>query len=242
MFSSLKDVRLDGGFQIQERKSSLYDSGGSPAEGDGTTTVFYTKYRPIVDDNGDDVVNTTAVSGVYDVIVYVNGTSVSITSIDAAQGKITLAAAPANGAVISISYAWSSIDDAMVTLYRRWAYAKIISTIAKVYAMPVDQTSTNPDFAGSDGEAFLHSMEVELAAGNILMITYTEQNDGLHKQGEIKVKAVTKMLDEIRSGKIQLLDSEYAEFQRLGTLSMGGYPDGSESSEQANKFSVSDRR
>lgn len=242
MFSSLKDVRLDGGFQIQERKSSLYDSGGSPVEGDGTTTVFYTKYRPIVDDNGDDVVNTTAVSGAYDVMVYVNGTSVAITSIDAAQGKITLTTAPADNAVLSVSYAWSSIDDAMVTLYRRWAYARIISTIAKVYVMPIDQTSTNPNFTGSDGQAFLHSMEVELASGNILMITYTEQNDGLHKQGEVKVNAVKKMLDDVRNGKIQLLDSEYAEFQRLGTLSMGGYPNGSESAAEANKFSVTDNR
>jgi len=224
MFSSLKDIRLDGGFQTQERRTAVYNASGSVVEGDGTTTVFYTKYAPIIDANGDDTVNTTAVDGVYDVVVYVNGVSVTISAIDAAQGKITLAAAPANGATVSISYDWSSIDNAMVTQYRLWAYSEIMGGISSIYVLPVESSAVNADFTGGLAEDFLHGMEVELAAGNLLMVTYTEENDGLHKQGLAKVKAVREKIKSIQKRMIKLFDSESVELSQNATASPVGFP------------------
>lgn len=227
MFSSLKQIRFDAGFQVQERQVAVFDvNRDEPVLGDGTTTVFYTKNTPIIDRNGDDTVTTT------DVVVYVNGTAVSVSTIDAASGKITLAAAPALNAVVTVSYDWSPVDDTTVETYRKWAYALVISAVARVYVLPVDDATVNPDFDGSSAEDYLTSVEVMLAAGKLLQIVYTEENDGFNKQGQDKVTMGRQMLKDLMNNNIQLFDTESLELQRKATHDPVGFPNVSDSSSQ----------
>lgn len=222
MFSSLKDIRLDCGFYFEERQEAVYDVDRvEPVAGDGSTTVFYTKHKPLVDVNDDGTVDED------DVVFYVNGTAVTVSSIDAVQGKITLAVAPANNASLSVDYAWTSVADTMVTTYQTWAYGIIVSVLSKVYVMDVADTDVNALFASSPAESYLANLEVMLAGAKLLQVVYTEENDDFHKQGLAKEKAAMSMISDIANNNVVLLDSDFVELQRTDVHMPVGYPDGS---------------
>lgn len=222
MFSSLKQIRVDSGFHFKERAAAVYDvDRDNPVAGDGSTTVFYTAKLPLIDDDGDGTVTVT------DVVFYVNGTAVTVSAVVAATGKITLAAAPANGATLAIDYAWSSIEDATVTQYQRWAYAMIVAALNKVYIMDVADTDVNANFSSSTAEDYLASLEAMLAGSKLLQVVYTEENDDFHKQGLAKEKMALKMVADIANNLVVLLDSEFVELQRNPVHQPVGYPDGS---------------
>jgi len=65
---------------------------------DGSNKVYTTKNSPLGDKDGDGDVDTS------DVVVKVAGTAVSVSSITASSGAITLAAAPAVGATVTVDY------------------------------------------------------------------------------------------------------------------------------------------
>jgi len=237
MFSSLKKIREDSGFLFREKQASVYDvNRDQPILGDGNNTVFYTGHSPIVDTNDDEAIDDD------DVVVYVNGVAVTVTTVDATQGKLTLAAAPANDAVVTVDYAWSSINDNTVLLYQTWAYGKIVAALGRVYVMDVASSAVNPNFADSTAAAYLESLEVALAGGKLLQITYTEENDGFNKEGVRKEKLANAMLDDLGDNKVMLLDSEFVELQQRDVFEPTGYPNGSdESSREGFAFERTDQ-
>lgn len=215
MFSSLQYIRNKAGLQMVGRIEGLYSVDRSePVEGDGSSTVFYTEHAPIVDFNDDGSVSTS------DVTVYVNGTSVAITSIDAAQGKITLTAAPANGANLSVTYAWSPSDDTDVTIARASANGLISSYLSKVYEMPVE--TVNTDFTGSAAEGILIEVEALLAASFLLDNRQTEDNNVI-SSSDLYDKAIS-ILKAIIDRDITLVDSNGVELALKNSEGVYGYP------------------
>ena len=80
-FITRQEVREQAGFKYNIVGESLGD-------GDGTTVIFYTEEKPITDTDKSETVDSD------DVVVYFNGTAVTVSSVDSANGKITLASAP----------------------------------------------------------------------------------------------------------------------------------------------------
>ncbi len=70
------------------------------AQADGATTTFTVTRKPIVDRNGDGIVNAS------DVNVQVDGSAYSVVTISAATGTVTLSSAPPAGATVLITYAY----------------------------------------------------------------------------------------------------------------------------------------
>ena len=233
MFSTIKAIRNEGGFQYEERSVDVYDiNRDNPVVGDGTETEFYTKHIPIIDRDGDDEVT------IADVVVYVNGTVVDIDTVDADQGLITLTDPPANNDIITVSYAWSSIDDSLISLYQQGAYGEIVSSLSRVYVMDVADVAINANFTSSPAQYFLESVERILAAGRLLQIIFTDENDGMNKQGVMKEATALKMLSGINKNTIILLDSEYNELLKYGVFNPSGYPDTTEPADQESKFTI----
>lgn len=70
---------------------------------DASNKVFTVIRKPLADTNYDDEVDLE------DVVVYVNGASVSVVAADETSGQITLAAAPAVGTTVTVDYSFSAI-------------------------------------------------------------------------------------------------------------------------------------
>ena len=97
-----QEVREEAGFQHIEETASLV------GVIDGSNATFMTQHKPIVDRDYNDVVD------IDDVTVYVDGTPVPITSVDAATGVIILTTAPAADTEVSCYYAHSQLMDRYV--------------------------------------------------------------------------------------------------------------------------------
>lgn len=82
--------------------------GESIGTGDASNKIFYVSNFPIIDQSGDEVADKT------DVTVYVSGVSVTITSISADEGKITLDAAPGNGTPVTADYWYSDVSETAI--------------------------------------------------------------------------------------------------------------------------------
>lgn len=79
----------------------------SPAAEDVTDTMFYTKHRPLADRNGDGVVTEDDVE-VYDDMKTNLPNAITVSSVDAKTGKITLSAIQSQ--LMYIRYAYSPFD------------------------------------------------------------------------------------------------------------------------------------
>lgn len=108
-YATLEEVRQ----RIDERPNivTASDDEGTIGTGDGTTTKFYIPSGFIVDANGDESVT------IADLTVYVDGSSVTISSVDAEDRSFTLAVAPGNGAAITADFSWSPIPDSEILAY-----------------------------------------------------------------------------------------------------------------------------
>lgn len=222
MFSSLKNIRIEAGLFFQEESAPVYDANlDEPVSGDGSTTVFYTFNHNLIDVNGDDIVDTEAVDGAYDVIVYVNGESVEISEINATQGKITLAEAPADNATIKIDYAWSSHTNSRVLVYQRRAYGEILGAVSSRYTMPL---SDNADYAGSPAESLLEGLEAVLTAGLLMTTNYTEETSGTFNDGKEMTRSARATIEAIKTGVTQLLDINEVELPKKDNRRVKGYP------------------
>jgi len=78
----------------------------------GTETVITTRFAPIVDGNGRDIVTNDPTK----VKAYVNSVEVDVTRVDGAAGNIYLAAAPGGGDTVEVSYYRNQIEDEVYTL------------------------------------------------------------------------------------------------------------------------------
>ena len=221
MFSSLQDIRSEAGVTRYERQVGVTDvDRGEPMAGDGSTTVFYTEYTPIVDRTNDEDGDVT----IADVIVYVDGVVVTVSAVDADQGKITLDSAPALDASIKISYDSSDFLDAQVSGVRLSAYAKIMTSISKIYVMPVESTAVNADFVGSVAEDYLELAETLLAAGKLMKVAFPDVESSIYEQGKAKMKEGESMLSDIQKGKVILIDTSFNELSDKGTFGPTGFP------------------
>lgn len=111
VYGTIPEIRrLTGKIAIREHDVSL-----SPNKGDGSTTEFII---PNVGNNKsficDKDASTTSTITTADITVYVNGVSVTVSSIDEEKGSVTLDSAPANGAFVTADYTWSEVSDQMV--------------------------------------------------------------------------------------------------------------------------------
>jgi hypothetical protein len=154
----------------------------------GTNTVFTTEKKPIVDSNYDDAVTTA------DVIVYVNGSPVTVSSINAVTGAFTLAAAPVNGSVVTADYSFSNVTETEITQAREDAEDAINDVMGDIDTVPYE---TVP--------ATVRKIAKWYAAGLLLSRDYGFQSDSeeTSKSGRAVLKQAETWLDKYaeRGGK-----------------------------------------
>jgi len=197
-----QEVREQAGFQYKQRSESLGD-------GDGVNKIFSSENNPIVDRNysGSPV-------SVADVIVYVNGTAVTVSAIDADTGKLTLALAPADGTSITVDYDWSNIEFDVIENYVDEAHALVLASIQRAYSLPLSET---PDL--------LILIEKKLAAGLLLDKEYSVGGDETEdSRGRRWIKWAETKLAEIAKGSLQLLNSEGGLLTQ-NSAQVSGWPD-----------------
>jgi hypothetical protein len=203
-YVTLQEVREQAGLQQKERGESL-------GTGDGSNTIFYTGNTPVVDANYSDSVT------VADLVVYVAGTSVTISAIVASNGKITLAVAPANGAAVTGDYDWSEIEDAVVQKYLDEAHNLIISALSKSYTISDLDTNT---------PKLLLLIEKKLAAGLMLDKEYSVGGDETEDmRGARWIKWAEKQIQDIVDGKTPLIDTNGSTVSTIVGGDVEGWPD-----------------
>lgn len=94
------------------RKLSAHEAisvvGESIGTGNGSTKIFYTENYPIVDANASETITTA------DVVVYVAGSPVTVSAIDADIGKLTLTDAPGNDTAVTADYRYSDVSETAI--------------------------------------------------------------------------------------------------------------------------------
>ena len=209
-YVSHEEVLEQAGFQFKERgeiPTGLVNSSNKD---------YYAAHGPFVDRNYDDVVDTT------DVVVYVNGVAVSVASIVAAEGKVTLSAAPTTGAVVTIDYDWSNLDQTVVATYHTQAHDQIQSTLNVVYVIPLQSTGGNyvPDM--------VKLLEKRLTAGFLLDKEYSVGGDETKDtRGQLWIKWATQMLKDILDRKVQLMDASFIVLTQRNSGIVKAWPDNS---------------
>lgn len=149
---------------------------------DGANKVFTTTQQPLIDTNYDDDVDSS------DVIVYVNGTAVSVGAVNADTGTITLGAAPALNTVVTAAYRTSAIPDDLLEQYREEAQSLIDEAMDSVDPTPYDDPSLYPDGVPPT----VRKMARFYAAGLLLIRDYgfNRDNQGTSKDGAMKLSFV----------------------------------------------------
>lgn len=93
----------------------VYEHGIRLGTGDASETEFELpsvgRHRGYIIDLAG--VNSSTIT-IADIIVYVDGTPVTVSSIDEDKGTVTLASAPANASIVTADYMWSTVSDAQV--------------------------------------------------------------------------------------------------------------------------------
>ncbi len=108
-YVTLVGIRKEAGLHHEQKVQVLTGSA------DGSNKIFYAPRTFIVDRNYDDALNSD------DVVVYVNNVAVTVEAVNGITGAITLVAAPANGATVKATYAYSVASDDEVEGYREEA-------------------------------------------------------------------------------------------------------------------------
>lgn len=177
-YSALQDVREEAGHQHQQVQENM------TGLANGSNTVFYVSKLPIVDYGYDDVVGAT------DIIVYDDGVAVTVNSIDANTGAVTLAAAPANGSVMKCTYRYSTVTDARVTGVRNEAIAYVQRRLNGVIDFSAWQTGEVP--------ADIQTVVRLFAAALIMIRSYGSNTDNelVSKDGYKKLQAAKDLLKE----------------------------------------------
>lgn len=92
----------------------------------GSNTVFVVDHKPLADNNYSDDITTA------DVTAYVNDAPVTVTAVNATTGAITLAAAPASLAVVTIDYSYSSVASSYATEAIEEASEWVVDSLSEV--------------------------------------------------------------------------------------------------------------
>lgn len=179
-YASIQAIREGAGLL------SLVNNETPVGEIDGSNLLFTVVHRPIVDGNYDDIVDKN------DVQVFVNGTAVVVSDVDAASGTITLAVAPVANDDVVVDYQFSQITDDYVeqkqTEADSWVNMKISSYISCPLKDPV------PGVITSAAELY--------AAGLILTRDWGSRVDSelTSKDGFNKIKTARELLADYIQG------------------------------------------
>lgn len=182
-FVTLQEIRGEAGIQQLKMAESA-----NPATGDGSNTHFYTTRKPLATRTRLEEVAVT------DVVAYVNGVAVTISSIDELSGAVILASPPANGARVTFDYAHSSISQADMASLRAegmdWLRNKVKSYIDFDALVQAPATPTFP-------ATFITIVRLYVA-GLILIRDYGSgaDTDLTSKDGYAKIKFAKSMLSD----------------------------------------------
>lgn len=102
---------------------------------DGSNKDFYVKHKPLSDANYDDNVDAQ------DVVAYVNGSAVAVSSIDVTSGKISLTSAPAASTAVTIDYTYCPVSDNYIENVREEAQDFVDDFMSDVDTTPYDSPS-----------------------------------------------------------------------------------------------------
>lgn len=146
----------------------------------GSNKVFTTLKKPLADTNYDDTVD------MYDVVLYVNGSSAPIASVDGPSGTITAVTAPANAVVVTADYRYSPLLDAYVSQVSEEAEDYIASNMDVIDPLPYKTVPPT-----------IRKIARWYAAGMLLAKDYGFQRDTSQtsKDGEAKIAQAEKWLD-----------------------------------------------
>lgn len=152
----------------------------------GVNATYFVANVYLADKNYDDAVTLA------DVIAYVNDVPVVVSSIDASTGQVTLAAAPAGGATVQISYAFTRLLPTAVEGVRNEAQGWIHRRV-KGYVDILD--------LDTDTQAVFKTITRLYAAGLLLIRDYgsSADSDLTSKDGYKKMKQAMDMLNEFMS-------------------------------------------
>ena len=203
-YSSLQDIREEAGHQHLLRFEEL--SGLA----NGSNKDFYTKRTYIVDSNYNDVLDTGA-SG--DVLVYVNDVGVTVDTLDANSGKVSLASAPANGARVLGTYYHSSINDTKVAKYRKEAISYVQRKINGIIDFGAWTDATIPPIVQT---------VVRIYAAGLILI----RDQGLNADTENTSKDGYKRLSTAKSLLTEYLDEASSDSSSTAKASVSSRSDG----------------
>lgn len=183
-YSTLQDIREEAGHQQQQVKVAV--SGTV----DGANTDFYVPKLPIVDRTYSDAVSAG------DAILYVDDVPVTISSIDAATGRIRANVAPAIGTTVKATYDFSSISDTRVTAVRLEAITWLKRNLEGVIDYSVWETGVAGEAGGVPED--LRMITRLFAAGLIMIRSYGENvdNELVSKNGYKKLAEAKKLMAE----------------------------------------------
>lgn len=179
-YTSLQAIREMAGVQNQAVKE--VPTGAA----NGSNQDFYCERLPLVDtqyqENGG--LQTS------DVIGYVNGVVSAVSAVVAATGKVTFTTAPANGADIEISFAYSSVTDTRVQQVRSEAESWVNSKLEGIVEYSGYGFGSCPQVLATIVDLY--------AAGLILIRDYgsSADTDLSSKDGYKKLETAQKMLKE----------------------------------------------
>lgn len=177
-YLTLKDIRVEAGMQ-----NTVHDQDVS-GDVNGVNTDFYTNSTPVVDRNGDGVVT------IADVTAFVDGSAVTISSIDAVTGLVRLAVAPATGKTVTLDYVWSPCDDDLLTNLREEAIGWLNRRVGRY----IDLTTITDSNFPPEWRAICR-----LWAGAMIIIRdygSGSDTDGSSKDGYKKLSAAKSLLQE----------------------------------------------
>lgn len=181
---------------IRENAGMLKRVTGETPSGlvNGTNKAYTTKRGPLVDSNNDGEVTAE------DVVAYVAGVAVAVTSVDAPTHTITLAAAPANGSKVTVDYFFSPLTDdyvdGKVAEADSWVDLKLKSSEAYqlgYITLPIEPT---PGVLSTAAEMY--------AAGLILTRDYGSSPDTslTSKDGYQKLKTARELILDYIGGAL----------------------------------------
>ena len=209
-YVSDEEVLEQAGFQDKERGEVL------TGVVDGVNKIFYTSHTPIADRTYDGAVDPT------DVVVYVNGAPVVVDTVVAADGQLTLHTAPALSAVVTGDYDWSPIYPIVVAAYHAQAHDQIQSTLAVVYALPLQSPS------GPFVPPMVQLLEKRFTAGLLLDKEYSVGGDETKdNRGTNWIKEAKALLKSILDRKVQLMDASGTILTQRSAGIVAAYPDSS---------------
>jgi hypothetical protein len=138
---TITSVREKAGLDIIHENKALGVS-LVPATGDGSNKTFYLPVDGYMCDRNDSETVTTA-----DITVYVNGSSVTVASIDVDMRSVTLSAAPTLAHTVKAIFSWSPVKESTVLA----AIARADGAIARK-ARTDAASSTTTEYFDGDGE------------------------------------------------------------------------------------------